>query len=317
MHAVTIVEGQLEWREHPDPHPAEGEAVVSVAAAGTNAADLLQRVGLYPAPAGWPEDIPGMEFAGEVVGLGRGTDRFSIGDRVMGLAGGGGQAELIAVPESTLLAVPDGIAWDRAGGFPEAFCTAHDALFTQAKVRAGDRVLISGAAGGVGTAAVQLAHAAGAHVVASVRSVARHDDVAGLGADAVIEPDRVGDHGPYDVSLELVGAPGVAAVLPSLAVGARIVVIGVGAGAMVELNLLALMGSRSTVGGSTLRSRAVEEKAAVTRAVEHVVGLLAQGTVTVPVAARLNMAAAAEAYDLFAAGGKFGKIVLVNPLTNP
>jgi len=247
------------------------------------------------------------------VGSGGGTGRFSAGDRVMGIAGGGGQAELITVPEATLLPVPDGIPWDQAGGFPEAFCTAHDALFTQGRLQAGERVLISGGAGGVGTAAVQLAHAGGAHVVASVRSAARHVAVAGLGADEVIEPDRVSEHGPYDVSLELVGAPGVAAVLPSLAIGGRIVVIGVAAGASVELNLLALMGKRSTIGGSTLRARSVEEKAAVTRAVEeYAVPLLARGEVVVPVADRVPMARATEAYERFASGGKFGKIVLVN-----
>lgn len=313
VHAVTLVDGDLRWLEHPDPQPGPGEVLVSVAAAGINAADLLQRRGLYPAPAGWPADIPGMEFAGEVVGQGGGTGRFSAGDRVMGIAGGGGQAELITVPEATLIPVPDGIPWDQAGGFPEAFCTAHDALFTQARLQAGERVLISGGAGGVGTAAVQLARAGGAHVVASVRSVARHVAVAGLGADEVIEPDRVPGHGPYDVSLELVGAPGVAAVLPLLATGGRIVVIGVGAGASVELNLLALMGSRSTIGGSTLRARSVEEKAAVTRAVEeHAVPLLARGEVVVPVADRVPMARATEAYERFASGGKLGKIVLVN-----
>lgn len=313
MNAVTIVDGALQWLEHPDPQPGPGEALVSVAAAGINAADLLQRRGLYPAPAGWPADIPGMEFTGTIVELGQGTKRFSIGDRVMALAGGGGQAELITVPESTLLPVPDAIPWDQAGGFPEAFSTAYDALFSQAHLRPAERVLISGGAGGVGTAAVQLAHARGAHVVASVRSASLHHAVAGLGADEVIEPDRVGDHGPYDVSLELVGAPGVSAVLPSLAIGGRIVVIGVGSGARFELDLLALMARRSTIGGSTLRSRTVAEKTAVARAVEeHAVALLERSEVVVPVAARVPMAHATEAYEQFASGGKLGKIVLVN-----
>jgi NADPH:quinone reductase len=159
-----------------------------------------------------------------------------------------------------------------------------------------------------------LAHAAGAEVVASARSVERHAEVAGLGADLVILPDQVADHGPYDVSIELVGGAGVAAVLPAMATGGRIVVIGVGGtGAKVELNLLAVMGSRTTIGGSTMRSRAVEEKAEVARAVEtHAVSLLASGQVTVPIAARIPMAEAARGYDLFASGGKFGKIVLVN-----
>jgi NADPH:quinone reductase-like Zn-dependent oxidoreductase len=230
----------------------------------------------------------------------------------MALAGGGAQAELIAVPESALLPVPEGISWAEAGGFPEAFSTAHDALFTQAGLQAGERVLISGAAGGVGTAAVQLAHGAGAYVVASVRARHLHQAVAGLGADAVVEPEAVPDHGPYDVSLELVGAPGVAAVLPHLAPGGRVVVIGVGAGAKVELNLLTLMAGRSTIGGSMLRDRTTEEKAAVARAVEeHALPLMAGGQVQVPVAEQLPMESAADAYERFAAGGKFGKIVLV------
>jgi NADPH:quinone reductase-like Zn-dependent oxidoreductase len=185
-------------------------------------------------------------------------------------------------------------------------------LFTQAGLQAGERVLISGAAGGVGTAAVQLAHGAGAYVVASVRARHLHQAVAGLGADAVVEPEAVPDHGPYDVSLELVGAPGVAAVLPHLAPGGRVVVIGVGAGAKVELNLLTLMAGRSTIGGSMLRDRTTEEKAAVARAVEeHALPLMAGGQVQVPVAEQLPMESAADAYERFAAGGKFGKIVLV------
>jgi NADPH:quinone reductase len=313
MHAVTIVDGSLEWLEHPDPTPGPGELLVSVEAAGINAADLLQRQGLYPAPPGFPVDIPGMELAGEVVAVGAGTDLWSIGDRVMSITGGGAQAELAVIPEGTAMAVPDGVPWDQAGGFPEVFCTAHDALFTQAHLAAGERVLISGAAGGVGTAAIQLARAADAYVVASVRSVERHSGVSGLGADEVIQPDRVSERGPYDVSLELVGASGVAAVLPLLAVGGRVVVIGVsGSGAKVELNLLALMGRRATIGGSTLRSRTLEEKSAVTRAVEeHVVSLLGAGKVGVPVAECFPMARAAEAYERFGVSGKFGKIVLL------
>jgi NADPH2:quinone reductase len=312
MFAVTIVGDALEWREHPDPDPGFGQVLIAVAAAGLNAADLMQRRGLYPAPPGYPPDIPGMELAGEVVGVGLGTDRVAVGDRVMSITGGGAQAELAVIPEATALHVPEGIPWDQAGGFPEVFCTAHDALFTQAGLLAGERVLISGAAGGVGSAAVQLAHAAGAHVVASVRSADRRRDVEAFGADEVIEPDAVPDHGPYDVSLELVGGPGVAAVLPVLAPGGRVVVIGVGAGAKVEVNLLVVMGRRATITGSTLRSRTIAEKALVAEAVrEQVVGLLAQGTVAVPVAGTFPMSRAVDAYERFAAGGKLGKIVLL------
>jgi NADPH2:quinone reductase len=314
MYAATLVDGALEWRQHPDPEPESGQVVVSVATAGINAADLLQRKGFYPAPPGSPPDIPGMEFAGQVHRLGAGTSRFAPGDRVMAIVGGGAQAELVLVAESNLVPVPDGLPWDQAGGFPEAFFTAYDALFSQGHLVAGERVLVSGAAGGVGTAAVQLAHAAGAEVVASARSVDRHAEVAGLGADQVILPDQVADHGPYDLSIELVGGAGVAAALPLMATGGRIVVIGVGGtGAKVELNLLAVMASRTTIGGSTMRSRTLEEKAAVARAVEeHTLPRLAAGQLTVPVAARIPMAEATRGYDLFASGGKFGKIVLVN-----
>ena len=231
----------------------------------------------------------------------------------MGICGGGGQAERVAVPESTLLTVPDGCDLVPAGGFPEAFSTAQDALFSQAELCEDDAVLISGAAGGVGTAAVQLAAVAGARVVATVRNPDHHDAVRALGAHEVVLPGEIGDSGPYDVSLELVGAAGVEAVLPHLAPCARVVVIGVGSGAKAQINLLALMGSRARIGGSTLRSRTVEEKAEVAWLVEsRAVHLLATGAVTVPVAATFPMSEASAAYDRFAAGGKFGKIILVN-----
>jgi NADPH:quinone reductase-like Zn-dependent oxidoreductase len=313
MHAVTIVEQALEWREHDDPVPGRGEVLVSVRAAGINGADPMQVRGGYPAPPGWPQDIPGMEFAGEVAGFGRGAARFQLGDRVMGLCGGGGQAELIVVPESALVPVPPQVPFEQAGGFPEVFSTAYDALFTRARLSVGERVVVSGAAGGVGTAAVQLAYATGAFVVATVRNTELHDAVRALGADVVVEPDGVVEYGPFDVSLELVGAPGVAAVLPLLATGGRIVVIGVGgAGAKVELNLLQVMAARAFLTGSTLRGRTEAEKAAVTRAVEaHVVPLLAAGSVAVPVTEIFPMAEAQKAYERFTAGKKLGKIVLV------
>lgn len=313
MRAVTIVDGDLLWNEHPDPTPGPGEVVVAVAAAGLNGADQLQRRGHYPAPAGSPADIPGLEFSGTVVANGAGCHRFVPGDRVMGICGGGGQAEQVVVPESGLLTVPDGCDLVAAGGFPEAFSTAQDALFSQADLCEGQTVLISGAAGGVGTAAVQLAAVAGARVVATVRNPDLHDRVRALGAHEVIQPDQVGEHGPYDVSLELVGAPGVEAVLPHLAHRAHVVVIGVGAGAKAEVNLLGLMGTRATIGGSTLRSRPVAEKAEVAWLVEsRAVHLLGTGAVTVPVAATYPMQEATAAYEHFAAGGKFGKVILVS-----
>src|SRR5690606_3045898 len=151
-------------------------------AAGLNGADRLQVAGRYPAPPGAPADIPGLELAGEVVALGPGSTRFSVGDRVMAVVAGGGQAERAVVHERHLLPVPDAMPWEQAGGFPEVFTTAHDALFTQCALQMGERVCVTGAAGGVGSAAVQLALAAGATVTASVRDERRRAEVAGLGA---------------------------------------------------------------------------------------------------------------------------------------
>jgi NADPH2:quinone reductase len=319
MRAVTIVDestGLLEWREHPDPVPGDGELLVAVHAAGLNGADMLQRVGLYPAPPGSPSDIPGMELAGEVAATGTGVTRFAVGDRVMAVVGGGAQAELATVHERLAMPVPDGVSWAEAGGFPEVFTTAHDALFTQCGLTLGERVAVHGAAGGVGIAGVQLAARAGARVVATVRAPALRDPVAEIGAACgaveVCGPDEFADRGPFDVVLELVGAPNLPHDLDSLAISGRIAVIGVGAGAAAEVNLLTLMARRGRIHGSTLRARPLEGKATAARGVEHaVLPLLAGGEVRVPIAAALPMAEPAAAYDRFAAGGKLGKIVLV------
>jgi NADPH:quinone reductase-like Zn-dependent oxidoreductase len=283
-----------------------------VQAAGINSADLVQRVGLYPAPPGWPQDIPGMEMAGEVVAVGRSVRLFAPGDRVMAVVGGGAQASLALVDEVDALPVPDGMDWAEAGGFPEAFTTAYDALVTQAGLRMGERALVSGAAGGVGTAGVQLAVAAGAHVTATVRNVEHHEAVRRLGADVVIAPGDEGQHGPFDVVLELVGQASLTEVLPRMAQWSRIVVIGVGSGGRMEIDLMQLMMQRVRIGGSTLRSRSRQEKADVAaRLNAHVVPLLAAGRLRVPVADTFPMAQAEAAYERFAAGGKLGKVVLV------
>ncbi len=318
MKAVTVVgDGDLEWRDHPDPEPSRGELLVAVQAAGLNGADLLQRRGLYPAPPGSPPDIPGLELAGEVVATGTDVERFGPGDRVMAVVGGGGQAELAVVHERTALPLPDGTGWDAAGGFPEVFTTAHDALFTQCGLGVGERVLVHGAAGGVGTAAVQLAAKAGAKVTATVRNESLRGDGAAIGSPAgactVVAPDEFVERGPFDVVLELVGAPNFAANLDTLAVGGRIAVIGVGAGAVAELNLLTLMAKRARIHGSTLRARPLEQKADAARRVEAaVLPLLAADEIRVPVAATFPMTQAEAAYDRFAVGGKLGKIVLVS-----
>ncbi|HEV3451648.1 MAG TPA: zinc-binding dehydrogenase [Acidimicrobiia bacterium] len=318
MHAVTVVDGALRWQEHPDPVPGPEELLVEVRAAGVNAADLMQRQGLYPAPPGWPADIPGMELAGTVRAAGDRCFRFGPGDRVMAVVGGGAQAELAVVHERTALPVPDGVSWPEAGGFPEVFTTAHDALFSQCGLTVGERLLVHGAAGGVGVAAVQLAARAGARVVASVRNEARRVDVAELaaasGAVTVIGPDAHARHAPYDVILEVVGAPNLPDDLDALATGGRVAVIGVGAGGHAEVNLLTLMQRRGRIHGSTLRVRPLEQKAAAAQLVErHALPLLARGEIRVPVEAAVPLPEATAAYERFETGGKFGKVVLVAP----
>jgi len=230
MRAVTIHEdGALAVEEHPDPAPGKGEILVRVASAGLNGADILQRKGGYPAPAGSPADIPGLELAGQVAECGLGAERFAVGDGVMAILGGGGQAELAVLHERAAMPVPEGLALVPAGGAAEVFTTAHDALFTQAGLRPGERLMVHGGAGGVGTAAVQLGRLAGARVTATVRREELRGAVGDLGAE-VIDPEGFADHGPFDVVLELVGAPNLGDDLKALAPGGRIVLISVGAG---------------------------------------------------------------------------------------
>jgi NADPH:quinone reductase len=311
MRAATIHDEQLTVEDHPDPQPGAGEFLVRVRAAGLNGADMMQRRGLYPAPPGAPPDIPGLELAGEVIDAGPGATRFKEGDRVMSIVAGGGQAELAVVHERLLMPIPENLDWPHAGGVPEVFTTAHDALFTQAGLRAGERLLVHGGAGGVGTAAIQLGHTAGARVTATVRNEDAHDDVGALGA-TVIEPDGFAEHGPFDVILELVGAPNLAGNLEALNTGGRIVVIGVGAGAKTEIDLRMLMGKRGRICASTLRARPLEEKAMTARALERsVLPLIARDQIKIPLAATFPLERAPEAYDRFAAGSKLGKVVLV------
>jgi putative PIG3 family NAD(P)H quinone oxidoreductase len=312
VRAVTIQDGNLAVEERPDPEPGKDELLVRVRAAGLNGADMLQRKGAYPAPPGAPPDIPGLELAGEVLALGPGASRFSEGERVMAIVGGGGQAELATVHERAAMPVPQLLDWAAAGGLPEVFTTAHDALFSQAGLRPGEHLLVHGAAGGVGTAAVQLGRAVGARVTATVRREELRPHVEKLGA-RVIDPEGFEDEGPFDVVLELVGASNLSGNLSALAMGGRIAVIGVGGtGPKAEINLLMVMQKRARIHGSTLRARPLEEKAAAMRLVEkEVLPNFEDGTLAVAVAETFELERAEEAYDRFAAGAKLGKIVLL------
>ena len=312
MRAVTIKDGSLVVEERPDPEPGKGELLVRVRAAGLNGADMLQRRGAYPAPPGSPPDIPGLELAGEVAAVGPGASRFAEGDRVMAIVGGGGQAELAVVHERAAMPVPERLDWPEAGGLPEVFTTAHDAVFTQAGLRSGEHLLVHGGAGGVGTAAIQLGRAAGARVTATVRREELRAQVEDLGARA-IGPEGFEDEGPFDVVLELVGASNLAGNLKALATGGRIAVIGVGGtGPKAEINLVAVMQKRARIHGSTLRARPLEEKAIAMRLVEReVLPHFDAGSLRVPVAETFALEQAEEAYNRFESGGKLGKIVLL------
>jgi len=317
MRAVVVTDGHVAVEDRRDPVPGPGELLIRVRAAGLNGADMMQLRGFYPPPPGFPVDIPGLELAGEVIGMGEGAIRFGVGARVMSLVGGAAQAELAVVDERVAMLAPASLPWTEAGGFPEVFITAHDALVSQCDLRSGERLLVTGAAGGVGTAAVQIGAALGARVVASVRDPTLRPAVAELGAET-IDPADSAEHGPYDVVLELVGGEAVSAHVRALGGGGRMAVIGVGGGARVELDLLALMSRRARVMGSMLRNRSTAEKAlAARRAEERLLPLVEAGRLRVIVAEAIDLESAAAAYARFQAGGKLGKVVLTIGETPP
>ncbi|MCP2257439.1 NADPH:quinone reductase [Streptoalloteichus tenebrarius] len=311
--------GAFQLEQRPEPVAGPGAVVVRVRGAGLNAADLQQARGDYPAPPGWPADVPGLEVAGEVEQVGPGVVGVAPGDRVMALVGGGGHAERITVPADLLLAVPEGLSWEEAAGFPEAFSTAWDGLVTQVGVRAGDRVLITGAAGGVGTAMVQVAAVSGAHVVASVRRPELHDLVTGLVPDGrvdVVTPDQEAAHAPYDVIVELVGGEDCLERVALLRSRGKVLVVGVQAGTTAPLRMFDLMLARAQVIGTTIRGRSHAEKAVLAAIVRRsVVPLLAQGRLRVPVDAAFPLDRFAEAYARLAGPGKFGKVIMLPRLS--
>jgi NADPH:quinone reductase len=311
VRALTIVNRALIVDDRPTPEPDPYDVVVEVHSAGLNAADLMQREGFYPAPPGWPVDVPGMELAGVVVAVGDRVVEPLMNRRVCSLVGGGAQAAYCAVPSEHLLFVPDDVSLVEAGGFAEAFSTAYDALVTQGHLREGERVLISGAAGGVGVAAVQIARALGAYPIAVTRDDQWHERLRELGAAETITLEEVSSIEGVDVVLELLGAAHFSRALEAVNPYARIVIIGVGAGSRVEMNLLQVMQMRLTVTGTTMRSRTREQKAEVARLVGDVlVPRWTAGELVVPLAKVFDLEEASAAYDYFAQPGKFGKVVL-------
>lgn len=300
--------------ERPDPRPGPSEVLVAVEIAGMNPADLEQREGRYPPPPGAAADVPGLEVAGEVVGLGDAVTSWRAGDRVFGLVAGGGLASRVAVHEDCVTRVPDRLDPAHAAAVPEAWITAHDAL-RQGDLGPGETLLVRGATGAVGSAAVRIAVLGGARVLAPVRS----DDAAAamreLGAEALADdPDAVrgavGEAG-VNVAVELVGGEHVAADLAVLALRGRIVVVSVAAGSEVRVDLRQLMVRRATLRGTVLRARSIEEKAAVVAAfARDVVPLLADGRARPAIDRIVPVDEIHAAFDRLGSRGKAGKVLV-------
>ena len=327
MLAVKIVShegaGRLEVCEVERPEASADRVLVKVRAAGLNRADLLQKRGRYPAPPGVAADIPGLEFAGEVEQTGDEVRTWKTGQRVFGITAGGAQAEYVVVPESHLAEIPDVLDFAQAAAVPEVFITAHDALFTQARFQAGERVLVHAVGSGVGTAAVQLARAAGACAVYGTartlekierarefgmdEGVAVSED-AGVFAEAVREWTRgAGVH----VVLDLVGASYLDANLDALGHKGRMIMIGTLSGSTAPLDFGRVMRKRLRVAGTVLRARSAEEKAAATRRfAAHVVPLLAQGRLRPVLDSTHALAQVSAAYERLESNETFGKVIV-------
>jgi NADPH:quinone reductase-like Zn-dependent oxidoreductase len=300
--------------ERPDPVPAGHDVLVAARFAGLNWADVAQRQGAYPPPAGAPADVPGLEVAGVVKAVGDQVHDWRPGDRVFGIVGGGGLADRVLVHERHLAAVPGGLDERAAAAVPEAYVTAHDAVFTRGGLKPGEVLLVTGANGAVGTAGVQLGLAAGARVVASVRTPGAGQGLADDGA-VVTAPDQVAAQvaalGGADVVLELVGAPNLAADFAVARRKGRIVIVGTPAGADSAISLRELMSKRLALHGTVLRARPLEEKAAAVQAfTASVVPLLAAGAITPRIDRVFPAAEVTAAFDHLAEPGKSGKVLL-------
>ena len=311
----------LEIRDVADPEILPGHVLVRVAAAGVNRADVLQRMGRYPAPPGYPADIPGLEFAGEVAEPSH-SQGWQAGTRVFGITAGGAQAQYVSVPPDHLTRIPDNISFVAAAAVPEVFITAHDALFTRAGLRSGETVLVHAAGSGVGLAAIQLAHANGARVFGTSRTAEKLERAKPYGlSDAIAVGDDLQkmvaavrewtDGAGVDVVLDLVGAKYLEANLSALAPKGRMIFVGTTSGSKATLDFSTVMGKRLTVMGTMLRGRSNSEKAEATRLfAEQVVPLLANGSIQPVIDRVYKMNESREAHQRMEANENFGKIVL-------
>jgi len=320
----ALILPSLEIEDRPDQPPGEGEIAVRVHAAGINRADLLQRAGKYPAPPGWPADIPGLEYAGEVVATGRGVTYWTTGDRVMGLVGGGAHADRVVVHQAEAMAIPDGMAYTDAAAIPEAFLTAWDALVVQGRVRAGERVLTHTIGSGVGTAVVQLAAVLGVTLVGTSRTPDKLARARALGLEhgVLLTPPPQGGAGqggwvrdvgaPVHVILDTLGAAHFDAHLSLLASGGRLVLVGTLTGSAAErVDLGRLLRQRLAIVGTAMRPRqARERRALVERFTGEILPHFASGTLRPVMERVMPWTEAAAGYELLASNATFGKVVL-------
>ncbi len=337
MHAAIIKNKSIHYETADDPQISAGEILVSVQAAGINAADLMQTAGYYPPPSGTREDIAGLEYAGTVLEVGEAVTAFQPGDRVMGLTSGGAHATKLAIDSRLALRIPDGVSFPEAAGFSESFFTAYDALFVKARLQPHSRLLVTGAAGGVGMSAVQLGILKQCDVTASVRhqdlwkplanyflryypdasreKSTSENHVLRFSNDArlnICSPETETEHKGYDTILELVAGNRISGDLSMLNQNGTIAVIGLLGGSTSEIDLALLLEKRASVFGSTLRSRAVEEKAILSEQIgKELLPRLAAKDLFVVIDSKFALSKAKDAYDKFREGKKIGKIILV------
>jgi len=327
MKAVYVKEfggaENLEWREVEDlPKPAGAMVLVNVKASALNRADLLQRRGFYPAPKGFPERILGLEFAGEVAEIGEDVKDFKTGDRVFGITAGGAQAEFLLSDESLLAKIPENISFTEAAAIPEAFITAHDALFTQANLEENETLLIHAAGSGVGLAALQLAKAKNIRVFGTSRTQNKLDRCKAFGLDDGILVSGEADFAEtikektkgkgVDVILDLVGAKYFTENLKSLALKGRLMLVGTPGGAKAEMDLSLLMSKRAKIFGTVLRSRSTQEKAqATSKFINEVVSLFENGFIKPNIDRIFNIGDIKAAHEYLESNESFGKVVLV------
>ncbi len=323
MRAV-VIEGQgdvgnVSLKEVPKPIPGPGEILARVSTSGVNRADLLQLRGMHPAPEGWPKDILGLEFSGVVEALGSDTNRWQVGDRVMGLLGGGGYADYVTTPGSTVLPVPDGMSEHDAGAIPEVFMTAFDAAVLQMGLEAGEVLLVHAVGSGVGTAAVQIGKALGAVTIGTSRTLEKLGMASELGLDHAVLgdadwPERVlelTDGRGVDVILDLVGGPYMAGNQSVVARRGRHVVVGVPGGTAAQIDFRVLMLRRVTLKGTVLRARPVEEKAILTEAFEErLLPFFSSGEMRPVIDRVFQPEEAAVAHEVMGSNENFGKLLI-------